>query len=59
MQHNRIKYQENIAAEFQKDKINMPAKLIDEDLENKIKQLEGDNVSKDLNTSAEDKNDNK
>ena len=37
----------------------MPAKLIDEDLENKIKQLEGDNVSKDLNTSAEDKNDNK
>ena len=59
MQHNRIKYQENIAAEFQKDKINMPAKLIDEDLENKIKQLEGDNVStKDVNTSKEDKHDN-
>ena len=56
MQHNRIKYQENVAAEFQKDKINMPAKLIDEDLENKIKQLEGDNVStKDVNTSKEDK----
>ncbi|AOR37678.1 hypothetical protein BHV42_00035 [Candidatus Melainabacteria bacterium MEL.A1] len=59
MQHNRIKYQENVAAEFQKDKINMPAKLIDEDLENKIKQLEGDNVStKDVNTSKEDKHDN-
>lgn len=59
MQHNRIKYQENIAAEFQKDKINMPAKLIDEDLEKKIKQLEGDNVStKDVNTSKEDKHDN-
>ena len=60
MQHNRIKYQENVAAEFQKDKINMPAKLIDEDLENKIKQLEGDNVStKDVNTSKEDKHDKK
>ena len=59
MQHNRIKYQENVAAEFQKDKINMTAKLIDEDLENKIKQLEGDNVStKDVNTSKEDKHDN-
>lgn len=59
MQHNRIKYQENVAAEFQKDKINMPAKLIDEDLENKIKQLEGDNVStRDVNTSKEDKHDN-
>ncbi len=42
MQHNRIKYQENLAEELQKQKINMPAKLLDEDLENKIKQLEGD-----------------
>lgn len=41
MQHNRIKYQENLAEELQKEKINMPAKLLDEDLENKIKQLEG------------------
>ncbi len=56
MQHNRIKYQENVAAEFQKDKINMPAKLIDEDLENKIKQLEGDNTLKDI---KEDKHDDK
>ena len=42
MQHNRIKYQENLAAELQKEKINMPSKLIDQDLEEKIKQLEGD-----------------
>lgn len=41
MQHNRIKYQENLPEELQKEKINMP-KLLDEDLENKIKQLEGD-----------------
>ena len=40
MQHNRIKYQENIVAELNKNKINMPAKLLDEDLEKKIKQLE-------------------
>lgn len=40
MQHNRIKYQENIAEEFNKNKIIMPNKLLDEDLENKIKQLE-------------------
>lgn len=58
MQHNRIKYQENVAKEFPKDKINMPAKLLDEDLENKIKQLEGDNKPTDSN--KEDKqNDNK
>ena len=52
MQHNRIKYQENLAEELQKQKINMPAKLLDEDLENKIKQLEGDK-----NPPKEDKND--
>lgn len=52
MQHNRIKYQENLAEELQKQKINMPAKLLDEDFENKIKQLEGEN-----NSSKEDRND--
>ena len=52
MQHNRIKYQENLAEELQKQKINMPAKLLDVDLENKIKQLEGEN-----NSSKEDRND--
>lgn len=55
MQHNRIKYQENVAKEFPKDKISMPAKLLDEDLENKIKQLEGDNKPTDSN--QEDKQD--
>lgn len=40
MQHNRIKYQENIEEELKKNKINLPAKLLDEDLENKIQQLE-------------------
>ena len=40
MLHNRIKYQENIVEEFSKNKIKMPAKLLDEDLENKISQLE-------------------
>ena len=52
MQHNRIKYQENLAEELQKQKINLPAKLLDEDLENKIKQLEGEN-----NPQKENKND--
>ena len=46
MQHNRIKYQENIVAELNKNKINMPAKLLDEDLEKKIKQLEDNHEDK-------------
>ena len=57
MQHNRIKYQENLAEELQKQKINMPAKLLDEDLENKIKQLEGEKPAQDENKPKEDKND--
>ncbi len=40
MQHNRIKYQESLDEEFDKNKLIMPSKLLDEDLENKIKQLE-------------------
>lgn len=40
MQHNRIKYQENLVEEFNKNKIVLPSKTLDEDLENKIKQLE-------------------
>ena len=39
-QHNRIKYQEDIAVEFAKNKIEMPNKILDVDLENKIKELE-------------------
>ena len=45
MQHNRIKYQENLAEELQKERINMPAKLLDQDLEEKIKKLEGEKNS--------------
>lgn len=40
MQHDRIKYQEDIAREFKKNKIEIPAKALDADLENKIKELE-------------------
>ena len=49
MQHNRIKYQENIAEEFAKNKINMPAKILDDELDNKIKQLEQGNGNNDEN----------
>ncbi len=47
MQHNRIKYQENIAEEFGKNKIKMPAKMLDEDLEKKISQLEDNHSDED------------
>ena len=40
MQHDRIKYQEDIAKEFKKNKIDIPAQALDSDLENKIKELE-------------------
>ena len=40
MQHDRIKYQEDIAKEFKKNKIEIPATALDTDLENKIKELE-------------------
>jgi len=39
MQHNRIKYQDNIVEEIKKDKIEMPSNTIDKDLENKVKKL--------------------
>lgn len=55
MQHNRIKYQENLADELKNAKINMPAKMLDEDLENKIKQLESNEPIK----KPEDNNENK
>ncbi len=54
MQHNRIKYQENLAQELQNQKINMPPKMLDEDLENKIKQLEEGEYKQ---SHKEDKND--
>lgn len=42
MQHNRIRYHENIVQELDKTKINMPmpSKVIDEELDKKIKELE-------------------
>jgi hypothetical protein len=54
MQHNRIKYQENIAEEFAKNKIEIPNKILDEDFEKKIKELEDSKISQqniDLNNS--------
>lgn len=53
MQHNRIKYQENIAEEFAKNKIEMPNKILDEDLEKKIQELE-DSSSKNKPTDNND-----
>lgn len=45
MQHNRIKYQENIAEEFKKNKIEIPSDTLDEDFERKIKELENSKPS--------------
>lgn len=40
MQHNRIRYHEDIVQELDKTKINMPDKVIDKELDDKIKELE-------------------
>lgn len=40
MQHNRIRYHEDIVHEFDKTKINLPNKVIDKELDDKIKELE-------------------
>lgn len=40
MQHNRIRYHEDIVHELDKTKINMPNKVIDKELDDKIKKLE-------------------
>lgn len=53
MQHNRIKYQENIAEEFAKNKIEMPNKILDEDFENKIKELEDSTNKKSINNNID------
>ncbi len=54
MQHNRIKYQENIAEEFAKNKIEMPNKILDEDFEKKIKELEDSKLPKPSDTQEND-----
>jgi len=54
MQHNRIRYHEDIVHEFDKTKIkmsNMPNKVIDKELDDKIKKLEQQN------SNINDKND--
>lgn len=40
MQHNRIRYHEDIVHELDKTKINLPGKVIDKELDDKIKELE-------------------
>lgn len=52
MQHNRIRYHEDIVHELDKTKINMPNKFIDKELDDKIKELEKQN------TNVQDKNEN-
>ena len=54
MQHNRVKYQENIAEELKNSKIEIPNTL-DKDLENKIKELEASKPNiLDTNNKGED-----
>lgn len=45
MQHNRIRYHQDIVHELDKTKINMPNKVIDKELDDKIKKLEQQNNS--------------
>ena len=52
MQHNRIRYHEDIVHELDKTKINMPDKVIDKELDDKIKELEQHQSS-----NANEKND--
>ncbi len=40
MQHNRIRYHEDIVHEFDKTKISLPSQVIDKELDEKIKKLE-------------------
>lgn len=46
MQHNRIRYHQDIVQELDKTKINMPNKVIDTELDAKIKELENQNDKK-------------
>ncbi len=53
MQHNRIRYHEDIVHELDKNKINMPNKVIDKELDDKIKALEQQSTN---NNDKNDKN---
>lgn len=46
MQHNRVRYHEDIVQDLDKTRINIPNKVIDKELDDKIKELEKPNVSK-------------
>lgn len=46
MQHNRVRYHEDIVHDLDKTKINIPNKVIDKELDDKIKELEKPNISK-------------
>lgn len=49
MQHNRIRYHQDIVQELDKTKINLPNKVIDSELDDKIKELEKQNNVSDKN----------
>lgn len=49
MQHNRIRYHQDIVQELDKTKINLPNKVIDTELDAKIKELENQNKAQDKN----------
>lgn len=49
MQHNRIRYHQDIVQELDKTKINLPNKVIDTELDAKIKELEKQNNVQDKN----------
>lgn len=60
MQHNRIRYHEDIVHELDKTKINMPstpAKFIDKELDDKIKSLEQQSSNVNEKVEKDDKND--
>lgn len=56
MQHNRIRYHENIVQELDKTKINLAKNVIDKELDDKIKELE-DSQNKTEKPDKNDKND--
>lgn len=49
MQHSRIRYHEDIVHQLDKTKINMPNKVIDKELDDKIKELEQSSNPNDKN----------
>lgn len=53
MQHNRIKYHEDIVHEFDKNKINLQKNVIDKELDAKIQQLENNKENKEFKKNSE------